>query len=132
MQCEEYHKEIKDGLNLLDLNATYYKEPYNEELMLRYLIVLIFSVIIGLFLGKVFTEREGRYLKYVVSDKKELSYLGLAVVLLKLEKEFVPIVLECFKRSLLRDGQNDYKTITLLTNTGSILYTIRKTIKGEI
>jgi hypothetical protein len=100
--------------------------------MLRYLIVLIFSVIIGLFLGKVFTEREGRYLKYVVSDKKELSYLGLAVVLLKLEKEFVPIVLECFKRSLLRDGQNDYKTITLLTNTGSILYTIRKTIKGEI
>jgi len=38
----------------------------------------------------------------MVSDEKELGYFGLAVALLNLEKEFVPIVLECFKRSLLR------------------------------
>jgi ABC-type phosphate transport system permease subunit len=77
-------------LNLLDLNAVYYKEQYEEELIQRYLIVLMFSVILGLFLGKVFVERRKEYLKSVVSAEQELSYLGL------------PIVLECFKRSLER------------------------------
>jgi len=102
MQCEQYHREIKDRLNLLDLNAVYYREQYEEELIKRYLIVLMFSFILGLFLGKVFVERCKEYLKYVVSEEQELSYLGLAIFLLNSEEKFVPIVLECFKRSLER------------------------------
>jgi hypothetical protein len=62
----------------------------------------MFSVILGLFLEKVFVERRKEYLKYVVSEEQELSYLGLAIFLLNSEEKFVPIVSECFKRSLER------------------------------
>lgn len=102
MQCEQYHREIKDRLNLLDLNASYYKDAYEERFLTRYLIVLMFAVILGLFLGKVFLDRHKKYLKYVVSEEEELSLLGLAIYLLTSDDWFVPIVLQSFKISLER------------------------------
>lgn len=102
MQCEQYHREIKNRLNLLDLNASYYKDAYNEDFLTRYLIVIMFAVILGIFLGKVFVERKQEYLKYVVSDKQELSLLGLGIFLLNSEDKFVPIIIKSFILSLKR------------------------------
>lgn len=75
MQCEQYHRDVKNRLNLLDLNA------YNEDFLNRYLIVVIFK----------------GYLKYVVSEEKELSLLGLGLFILK-----------SFILSFKEGSQNDY------------------------
>lgn len=62
----------------------------------------MFAVILGIFLGKVFVERKQEYLKYVVSDKQELSLLGLGIFLLKADYKFIPIIIKSFILSLKR------------------------------
>ncbi|MBC7320654.1 hypothetical protein H5T89_08395 [bacterium] len=64
--------------------------------------MIVFAVILGIFLGKVFVERKEEYLKYVISEEQELSLLGLGIFLLNSDDWFVPIVLASFILSLKR------------------------------
>ncbi|GBD38862.1 hypothetical protein HRbin37_01123 [bacterium HR37] len=66
------------------------------------MVVLIFSIFIGIFLGKVFIERYRELRKFVVSEKFELSLFGIGLALLSLEMYFIPKVFKSFRLSLLR------------------------------
>lgn len=66
------------------------------------MVVLIFSIFIGIFLGKVFIERYRELRKFVVSWRFELSLFGIGLALLSLEMYFIPKAFNSFRLSLLR------------------------------